>query len=244
MTKNEYQGMRNGNTPAVEFRNVKIAYDSIPTKMALNDVSFVIPQGQVVMLIGESGSGKSTTLRSINRTIVPDSGSVIVGGYDTKEISPRQVPYFRRKIGTVFQDYKLLENKTVYENVAFAMECVGKKDREIKKFVPEVLKLVGLADTAQKYPNELSGGEQQRISIARAIVNQPAILICDEPTGNLDPQNSRAIIELLLQINKVSGTTLIIATHDMGLVKQLGERVLMLHKGVLARDENNGGYRG
>lgn len=227
--------------PSVEFRHVKVDYTN-SNKAALNDVSFSVGQGEIVLLIGSSGSGKSTTIKLINRTIVPDSGDVIVGGVNTKDLRPSRIPYFRRNIGTVFQDYKLLENKTCYENVAFAMECVGKPRRKIAKLVPEVLKLVGLADAANKYPGELSGGEQQRISIARAIVNQPSLLICDEPTGNLDPQNSQAIISLLLTINKVTGATLIIATHDKEMVNALRKRVVHLHKGVLVYDEENGTY--
>ena len=227
--------------PAVEFRNVKVDYTN-SNKSALNDVSFSINQGEVVMLIGSSGSGKSTTLKLINRTIVPDSGDVLIGGINTKELKPSKVPYFRRNIGTIFQDYKLLENKTAYENVAFAMECVGKSRSQIRKLVPDVLKLVGLGHVANKYPHELSGGEQQRVSIARAIVNQPALLICDEPTGNLDPQNSLQIIKLLLTINKLKNTTLIIATHDKEMVDALHKRVIKLHQGVLYEDAERGTY--
>lgn len=229
--------------PAIDFRHVTKTYPAEADKPALNDVSVKIDQGEFVFLVGHSGSGKSTFIRSIIREVVPDSGRITVGGYNLNDMRESRVPYLRRNIGCVFQDFKLLPNKTAYENVAFAMECVGASQRKIKQHVPEVLKLVGLADKMDKLPDELSGGEQQRVSIARAIINQPPLLICDEPTGNLDPATAAGIMELLVAINDATQTTVLIATHDQDIVNSLHKRVIRLSKGRLVSDEENGEYR-
>lgn len=229
--------------PAIVFDHVTKTYPTESDKPALNDVSITINQGEFVFLVGHSGSGKSTFIRSVIREVVPDSGKITVGGYDLVTMRASRVPYLRRNIGCVFQDFKLLPNKTAYENVAFAMECVGASQRKIKQHVPEVLKLVGLADKMDKLPDELSGGEQQRVSIARAIINQPPLLICDEPTGNLDPATAAGIMELLVAINDATQTTVLIATHDQDIVNMLHKRVVRLSKGHLVSDEENGEYR-
>ena len=228
--------------PAIVFKNVTKYYPAQPDKPALDNVSLKVQQGEFVFLVGHSGSGKSTFIRMIIREVEPTDGEIIIGGYELKDMKSSRVPYFRRNIGCVFQDYKLLENKTAYENVAFAMECIGKSRREINRQVPEVMKLVGLEDKMDKRPGELSGGEQQRVSIARAIINRPPLLICDEPTGNLDPKISAGIMELLVRINK-TGTTVLIATHDQDIVNQLRQRVVRLDKGRLISDETSGGYQ-
>lgn len=227
---------------AICFDHVTKTYPAEADKPALNDVSVTIDQGEFVFLVGHSGSGKSTFIRSIIREVVPEEGNITVGGYDLVNMRESRVPYLRRNIGCVFQDYKLLPNKTAYENVAFAMECVGANKRKIKQHVPEVLKLVGLGEKMDKLPDELSGGEQQRVSIARAIINQPPLLICDEPTGNLDPTTADGIMELLVAINDATQTTVLIATHDQGIVDKMHKRVIRLSKGQLVSDEENGEY--
>lgn len=229
--------------PAICFDHVTKTYPTEEKKPALHDVTVSINQGEFVFLVGQSGSGKSTFIRSIIREVVPDKGKITVGGYDLTDMRESRVPYLRRNIGCVFQDFKLLPNKTAYENVAFAMECIGASQRKIKQHVPEVLKLVGLGDKMDKLPDELSGGEQQRVSIARAIINQPPLLICDEPTGNLDPATAAGIMELLDAINSATQTTVLVATHDQGIVNAMHKRVIRLHKGELVSDEENGEYR-
>ena len=228
--------------PAIVFEHVTKFYPAQPDKAALDDVSLTIDPGEFVFLVGHSGSGKSTFIRMINREVTPTKGKIIVGGYDLTDMKASRVPYLRRNIGCVFQDYKLLENKSVYENVSFAMECIGKTKREISRQVPEVLKLVGLEDKADKRPDELSGGEQQRVSIARAIINRPPLLICDEPTGNLDPKISAGIMELLARINQ-TGTTVLVATHDQDIVDQMRQRVVRLEDGKITSDRSKGFYR-
>ena len=208
---------------------------------ALREVSVEIQRGEFVFLVGPSGSGKSTFLRLLNREEVPDSGRLMVAGKDIGEMRSWKVPYLRREIGYVFQDYKLLSKKTVYENVAFGLEVIGRPRSVIRKQVPAILDLVGLGTKAERFPDELSGGEQQRVSLARAFVNRPLILMADAPTGNLDPSPSVGIMRLLDRINR-SGTTVIMATHDRGIVDTMRRRVIELDRGVVVRDESRGVY--
>ena len=209
--------------------------------VALREASAEIQRGEFVFLVGPSGSGKSTFIRLINREEVPDAGKILVAGKDVSSLSSWKVPYLRRNIGYVFQDYKLLPKKTVTENVAFALEVIGRPRPIIKRQVPSILELVGLSRKADRLPEELSGGEQQRISIARAFVNRPLILLADEPTGNLDPATSVGIMRLLDRINR-SGTTVVMATHDRGIVDTMRRRVIELDRGMLVRDESRGVY--
>lgn len=209
--------------------------------VALREASAEIQRGEFVFLVGPSGSGKSTFIRLINREEVPDAGKILVAGKDVSSLSSWKVPYLRRNIGYVFQDYKLLPKKTVTENVAFALEVIGRPRPIIKRQVPAILELVGLARKADRLPEELSGGEQQRVSIARAFVNRPLILLADEPTGNLDPATSVGIMRLLDRINR-SGTTVVMATHDRGIVDTMRRRVIELDRGMLVRDESRGVY--
>ena len=228
-------------SPVITFDHVTKVYPAQPNKPALNDVSLQIYAGEFLFLVGHSGSGKSTFIRLLTREIKPTSGKIYVADEDLSTMKNWRVPYLRRNIGCVFQDFKLLPNKTVYENVAFALQVIGKNKHVIKTQVPEVLRLVGLADKLNKYPDQLSGGEQQRVSIARAIVNRPPLLICDEPTGNLDPQTSRGIMDLLERINR-TGTTVLIATHDREMVDNMRRRVIALDRGRLMRDQDRGVY--
>lgn len=230
-------------TPVVEFEHVTKIYPSQPDRPALDDISMKIYPGEFVFIIGASGSGKSTTLNMIiaQKDARPTSGIVRIAGQNLAEISNKRLPYLRRQIGAVFQDFKLLDDKTVYENVAFVLECLGRPEAMIRQQVPEVLKLVGLADQMNSYPNQLSGGEQQRVSIARAMVNRPPLLICDEPTGNLDPAISEGIMQLLERINK-TGTTVICSTHDRDTVEKRRRRVIAFTDGHLIYDEQNSGY--
>ena len=209
--------------------------------VALREASAEIQRGEFVFLVGPSGSGKSTFIRLINREEVPDAGKILVAGKDVSSLSSWKVPYLRRNIGYVFQDYKLLPKKTVTENVAFALEVIGRPRPIIKRQVPAILELVGLSRKADRLPEELSGGEQQRISIARAFVNRPLILLADEPAGNLDPATSVGIMRLLDRINR-SGTTVVMATHDRGIVDTMRRRVIELDRGMLVRDESRGVY--
>ena len=231
---------RSGN-PTISFRNVSLIYPSRPDKKALDDVSLDIYPGEFVFVVGHSGSGKSSLLRLITRELKATSGQVIVAGQDLTKLRNGKVPYLRRQIGCVFQDFKLLPDKTVYENVAFALECIGKRRAVIRGQVPEVLRLVGLADAMDKYPDQLSGGEQQRVSVARAMVNRPPLLVCDEPTGNLDPAISLGIMKLLDRINR-AGTTVVMATHDREMVDAMHRRVIALEAGSVVRDQERGGY--
>ena len=208
---------------------------------ALSSIDLEILRGEFVFLVGASGSGKSTFLRLVLKEEKPTSGSIHVLGQDLRSISNRKVPYFRRNLGVVFQDFRLLPNKTVYENVAFALQVIGKSRGFIQEAVPDTLKMVGLADKAHRLPHELSGGEQQRVAIARAFVNKPPILLADEPTGNLDPTTSAGIMALLERIN-AGGTTVVMATHDAGIVDQMQRRVIELVTGQIVRDERQGGY--
>ena len=209
--------------------------------VALLDVNVYIGPGEFVFLVGPSGAGKSTFTRLIYREELPTRGAVVVDGINVPRLRRRDVPFLRRRIGVVFQDFKLLPNKTVFENVAFAMIVTGASLRQVRKRVPEVLELVGLADKQQAYPHELSGGEQQRVAVARAIVNNPSILVADEPTGNLDPDTAWGIMELLLEINR-RGTTTLVATHARHIVDALGRRVVALREGRVVRDQLQGVY--
>jgi len=208
---------------------------------ALNSVSLNINKGDFVFFVGSSGAGKSTLIKLLLKEENVTSGKIIVDNQDITYLHRRRIPFLRRKFGVVFQDFRLLPNKTVYENVAFAMEITEATHREIRSQVPMILSIVGLSDKQKYYPNELSGGEQQRVSIARAIVNNPPILIADEPTGNLDPENSWEIMKLLKSINR-RGTTVIMATHDKEIVDIMQQRVIELKKGRIIRDDKKGGY--
>ena len=227
--------------PVITFDHVTKTYPAQPKKPALSDVTLQIFAGEFIFLVGHSGSGKSTFIRLLTREIKPTSGKIYVADEDLTTMRNWRVPYLRRNIGCVFQDFKLLPNKTVFENVAFALEVIGKSRHVIKTQVPEVLRLVGLSDKLNSYPDQLSGGQQQRVSIARAIVNRPPLLICDEPTGNLDPQTSRGIMDLLERINR-TGTTVLVATHDREMVDNMSRRVIALDRGHLTRDQDRGVY--
>lgn len=227
--------------PVITFDHVTKTYPAQPKKPALSDVTLQIFAGEFIFLVGHSGSGKSTFIRLLTREIKPTSGKIYVADEDLTAMRNWRVPYLRRNIGCVFQDFKLLPNKTVFENVAFALEVIGKSRHVIKTQVPEVLRLVGLSDKLNSYPDQLSGGQQQRVSIARAIVNRPPLLICDEPTGNLDPQTSRGIMDLLERINR-TGTTVLVATHDREMVDNMRRRVIALDRGHLTRDQDRGVY--
>ncbi|MBK6089537.1 cell division ATP-binding protein FtsE [Ruminococcus difficilis] len=218
----------------IEFNNVSKVYASNGVH-ALDNVSLKIDKGEMVFIVGASGAGKSTFLKLIMREEKPTSGSIIVNNMHLEKMRRGKVPYLRRTMGIVFQDFRLISKMTVYENVAFAMRCVGKKNDAIKKRVPYILELVGLADKAQDHPSELSGGEQQRVSLARALVNNPEMIIADEPTGNIDPEMSYEIIELLSEINK-RGTTVLIVTHEHELVKSFGKRVITIDDGRVVSD--------
>ncbi len=209
--------------------------------VALREANAEIQKGEFVFLVGPSGSGKSTFIRLLNHEEVPDEGRIFVAGKDIVKLTPWKVPYLRRNIGCVFQDFKLLPNKTVYENVAFALEVIGRPNNVIRSQVPAILELVGLADKDRNMPHELSGGEQQRVSIARAFVNRPLILLADEPTGNLDPNTSVGIMRLLDRINR-TGTTVVMCTHDRSIVDSMRRRVLQLDRGSIVRDQARGVY--
>lgn len=224
----------------IRFEKVTKNYPG-PGRPALDQVTVDIDKGEFVYLVGQSGSGKSTALRLVLRELRPTSGRVYVAGKEINRMAGWKVPRLRRQVGTVFQDFRLLPNKTVSENVAFALQVIGKSRREINRVVPETLEVVGLKDKAGRMPDELSGGEQQRVAIARAFVNRPMIVIADEPTGNLDPQTSVGIMNLLEDING-RGTTVVMATHDHGIVDQFRKRVVELEHGKVVRDEAAGSY--
>ena len=221
----------------IKFNNVSKVYDSNGVH-ALDNVSLSIEKGEFVFIVGSSGAGKSTFLKLIMREEMPTSGSIIISDMHLDTLPRPKVPYLRRTMGIVFQDFRLISKMTVYENVAFAMRCVGKRNDSIKKRVPYILELVGLADKANDHPSELSGGEQQRVSLARALVNNPALIIADEPTGNIDPEMSYEIIELLSEINK-RGTTVLVVTHEHELVKSFGKRVITIDDGRVVSDSDD-----
>jgi cell division transport system ATP-binding protein len=223
----------------IRLENVSKMYGT--DTLAVRDASFDIAKGEFVFLVGPSGSGKSTLLRLISRQERPERGSVWVAGQNINELAESRVLYLRRTLGNVFQDYKLLPNKTVFENVAFALEVIGQPKHIIRQQVPQVIDLVGLAGKEDRFPDQLSGGEQQRVSIARAFVNRPLILLADEPTGNLDPTTGEGIMALLDAINR-TGTTIIMATHDHRVVNAMRRRVIQLDRGVVVRDQERGVY--
>jgi len=209
--------------------------------LALNNISISIKKGEFVFLVGSSGAGKSTFTRLLIRETLPSQGQIMIDGKSILRMKPREIPLLRRKIGFVFQDFRLLQDRTVYENVAFAVEAVAMPVNEVKKRVPTVLEMVGLKNKCACFPEELSGGEQQRVAIARAIINNPSLVIADEPTGNLDPGTSLEIMKILNSVNR-RGTTIVMATHDSEIVNRMRKRVIVLEKGAVVRDEAKGGY--
>ncbi len=223
----------------IRFIDVHKEYDS-GTK-ALKGVNLRIDDGEFVFLVGPSGSGKSTIIKLITAEIALTEGRLMVNGYNLNNISPRQVPYMRRTLGIIFQDFRLIEKKTVHENLSFAMRAIGASNRELRRRIPYVLQLVGLEQKADRYPGQLSGGEQQRVAIARALVNNPSMIIADEPTGNLDPQRSLEIMMLLERINEL-GTTVLVVTHEKALVNRFTKRVVAIEEGQIISDETGGYY--
>ncbi|HET9090644.1 MAG TPA: cell division ATP-binding protein FtsE [Acidimicrobiales bacterium] len=223
----------------IRFEHVSKTYKN--GTPALKDINLDIEKGEFVFLVGASGSGKTTFLRLLLREELPDSGRILEAGRDIGKLSKWRVPYLRRNIGCVFQDFRLLPNKTVFENVAFALEVIGRPRSTVESQVPQILELVGLTEKSKNLPNELSGGEQQRVAVARAFVNRPLILLADEPTGNLDPTNSESIMALLERINR-TGTTVVMATHDKALVDRMRRRVIELDRGEMVRDQVRGVY--
>ena len=225
----------------IEFKDVTKTYSNGITACA--DVSIQIDKGEFVFVIGLTASGKSTFVKMLYREEKPTKGTVMVGGVNVGKLKNRKVYKFRRKVGIVFQDFKLLPNLTAYENVAFALECVGDKGADIRPKVLKALERVGLKDKVRSFPKELSGGEQQRVCIARAIVNEPKLLVCDEPTGNLDPMTSKEIMDVISNINNDLGTTVIMATHDKEIVNRMKKRVLVINNGMLVGDYKKGSYK-
>ena len=223
----------------ITFENVSKNYPNGVN--ALNGINFHVDTGEFVFIIGASGAGKSTIMKLILKEEKQTKGSIVIDGIDLDNVTRRTLPEYRRNVGIVFQDFRLLSDKTVYENIAFAMEIVGKKKSEIKKRVPELLKLVGLEDQASRFPNQLSGGEHQRVAIARAVANEPKILIADEPTGNLDPATANEIMKVFKEIN-CRNTTVLMCTHDRRIVDEMETRVLEINNGEIIRDEEKGRY--
>jgi cell division transport system ATP-binding protein len=227
-----------GLAPVVELRGASMDYGH---GVGLTGATFSIGRGEFVFLIGPTGSGKSTVMRLLIKELEPTAGTIRVAGRDLADISRKRVPYYRRNIGVVFQDFKLLPNRTVYDNVAYALQVTGGTRKEIRAKVPDILRLTGLSTKLHNYPDQLSGGEQQRVGIARAFVNHPPLLLADEPTGNLDPETSIGIMQLLYRINR-TGTTVIVATHDVAMVDKMRRRVIELEAGKVVRDEQAGLY--
>ncbi|HAK41832.1 MAG TPA: cell division ATP-binding protein FtsE [Clostridium sp.] len=223
----------------IDFKNVTKVYNN--NVLALSNLNVHIGQGEFVFLVGPSGAGKSTFIKMLLKEVDPTAGSVMVAGSDLTKLTRREVPYYRRKIGVVFQDFRLIQTLNVFENVAFALRVIGTSEKDIQKKVPAVLSMVGLSKKRDALPTELSGGEQQRVSIARAIVNSPSLLIADEPTGNLDPETSLEIMDILSDISR-AGTTIVMATHAKDIVDSMKKRVIAIEKGVIARDEERGKY--
>jgi cell division transport system ATP-binding protein len=226
--------------PVVEFRDVSKAYGG--GSVGLEGATMSIGRGEFVFLVGPTGCGKSTCIRLLLKEIEPSKGEVLIAGRELGGMPRSRVPYLRRNIGVVFQDYKLLPNRTVYDNVAYSLQVIGESRQEIRRKVPDILRLVGLSTKLHNYPDELSGGEQQRVSIARAFVNHPPLLLADEPTGNLDPETSIGIMQLIYRINR-AGTTVVVATHDKEMVDKMRRRVVELREGRIVRDELSGLYR-
>src|SRR6478609_4027693 len=225
--------------PVVQFEDVSKVYDG--GHVGLERISMRVGRGEFVFLVGPTGCGKSTCIRLLMKELEPTTGSVSVAGRDLDKVTPKPLPYLRRNIGVIFQDYKLLPNRTVYANVAYALEVIGESRESIRRKVPDILRLVGLSTKLHNYPDQLSGGEQQRVAIARAFVNHPPLLLADEPTGNLDPETSIGIMQLLYRINK-TGTTVLVATHDHRMVDKMRRRVIELSRGRIVRDEATGLY--
>ena len=223
----------------IDFKNVTKVYNN--NVLALSNLNVHIDQGEFVFLVGPSGAGKSTFIKMLLKEVNPTAGSVIVAGSDLTKLTRKEIPYYRRKIGVVFQDFRLIQTLNVFENVAFALRVIGASEKDIQKKVPAVLSMVGLSKKRDAFPTELSGGEQQRVSIARAIVNSPSLLIADEPTGNLDPETSLEIMDILSDISR-AGTTIVMATHAKDIVDSMKKRVIAIEKGVIARDEERGKY--
>ncbi len=228
------------NVPVVEFRDVSKVYGG--GSVGLDGASMKIARGEFVFLVGPTGCGKSTCIRLLMKELEPSKGELLIAGRELNSMPRSRVPYMRRNIGVVFQDYKLLPNRTVYDNVAYSLQVIGETRQEIRRKVPDILRLVGLSTKLHNYPDELSGGEQQRVSIARAFVNHPPLLLADEPTGNLDPETSIGIMQLIYRINR-AGTTVVVATHDSQMVDKMRRRVVELREGRIVRDELSGLYR-
>ncbi len=246
-TERQQQRLERAAAPAdrvpsvIEFRGVNKTYESGDT--GLKDVTFTVARGEFVFLVGQTGSGKSTVMKLLLKEIEPTGGAIRVAGRDLSDIDRKKVPYYRRNLGVVFQDFKLLPNRTVHDNVAYALQVTGSGRKEIRAKVPDILALTGLSLKLHSFPDQLSGGEQQRVSVARAFVNHPPLLLADEPTGNLDPETSVGIMQLLYRINR-TGTTVVVATHDSALVDRMRRRVIELEGGRIIRDEIAGGYGG
>ena len=226
--------------PVVQFSNVTKVYAG--GSVAVDQASMRIGRGEFVFLVGPTGCGKSTCIRLLQKELEPSKGEISIAGRSLSEIPRSRVPYLRRNIGVVFQDYKLLPNRTVYDNVAYSLQVLGEHRQQIRRKVPDILRLVGLSTKLHNFPDELSGGEQQRVSIARAFVNHPPLLLADEPTGNLDPETSIGIMQLIYRINR-TGTTVVVATHDKEMVDKMRRRVIELREGRIVRDEKSGLYR-
>lgn len=223
----------------IKIVNLTKKYDN--NTYALKNIDLSIDKGEFVFLVGKSGAGKSTLIKLLTLLEKPTEGQIMVAGKSIVRLTNKEIPYYRRKIGVIFQDFLLLEDRTVFENVAFALEATGTQPKDVQKMVPPVLKMVGLEKKADSFPNQLSGGEQQRVGIARAIVNRPEIILADEPTGNLDPKTSREIMKILNDIND-QGTTVVMATHDIEVVAYMKKRLISLRKGQVYRDIEKGGY--
>ena len=227
--------------PVIEFRGVSKRYGATDDAVGLHNATFSVARGEFVFLVGSTGSGKSTLMRLLIKELEPTEGTIRVAGRNLADIGRRKVPYYRRNVGVIFQDFKLLPNRSVYDNVAYALQVTGGSRREIREKVPDILRLTGLSTKLHHYPDQLSGGEQQRVSVARAFVNHPPLLLADEPTGNLDPETSIGIMQLLYRINR-TGTTVLVATHDSAMVDRMRRRVLELSRGRIVRDEFAGRY--
>jgi len=223
----------------ISFKNVTKVYNN--NVLALSNLNIEIDKGEFVFLVGPSGAGKSTFIKMLLKEVDPTAGTVTVGGTDLTKLTHKEIPFYRRKIGVVFQDFRLIPTLSIFENVAFALRVIGASEREIQKKVPMVLSMVGLSKKRNAFPHELSGGEQQRVSIARSIVNSPSLLIADEPTGNLDPETSLEIMDIISDINR-AGTTIVMATHAKDIVDTMKKRVIAIEKGTVARDEERGKY--